>query len=549
MHKSPLTAPTDSNDPFSDESAIELNIMEESTDESLQAQFDSKEDVKSIVAITIKAPDLNSNLNSIDEISSGAYKKQLRPNILGSQSSIASNASNASNRSNYGPRAQSILKAAQKEKHLPRANTGNMEKRPSSPKTDRRVSLLPMVQNTCFLNTLNITSTAHKDSTKDSTPSSSLSPSRMLSPASSHYASSFLGPLHATRTTSTFQKHHSIKLPATFSELSDAHYAAIQRALESNDLDIYDLVGRLNSVRDNAIWAAENPHNKNLKHLDHKRADISIIPIASVTVVKKQGLKKLVAAIKRLLDTEHIETLQERAASAVELPTDHLPPPLPPNLAHEDALSIAIHYHETGQLPLSAFYLKKASAVLPDESINPLALYLLALSRRHGWGLVEDKHKAFLELVLCAEKTILMVPALLNQRLCVENDSVSIFSGGMGSLAPKSIFDAFSMFSNISGREIQLDDAMNILPLPLFEIAVSLFQGWGVPKSRPAAMFFYRAAAILGDVDAMYELGCLNLKLGLKAEAAFWLREAVNGGRRLTGETWIFKKKWGGDQP
>ncbi|KAJ3292449.1 hypothetical protein HDU79_001404 [Rhizoclosmatium sp. JEL0117] len=534
MHKCPLTAPTDSNDPFSDESAIELNIMEESTDESLQAQFDSKEDVKSIVAITIKAPDLNSNLNSIDEISSGAYKKQLRPNILGSQSSIASNASNASNRSNYGLRTQSILKAAQKEKHLPRANTGNMEKRPSSPKTDRRVSLLPMT---------------HKDSTKDSTPSSSLSPSRMLSPASSHYASSFLGPLHATRTTSTFQKHHLIKLPATFSELSDAHYAAIQRALESNDLDIYDLVGRLNSVRDNAIWAAENPHNKNLKHLDHKRADISIIPIASVTVVKKQGLKKLVAAIKRLLDTEHIETLQERPASAVELPTDYLPPPLPPNLAHEDALSIAIHYHETGQLPLSAFYLKKASAVLPDESINPLALYLLALSRRHGWGLVEDKHKAFLELVLCAEKTILMVPALLNQRLCVENDSVSIFSGGMSSLAPKSIFDAFSMFSNISGREIQLDDAMNILPLPLFEIAVSLFQGWGVPKSRPAAMFFYRAAAILGDVDAMYELGYLNLKLGLKAEAAFWLREAVNGGRRLTGETWIFKKKWGGDQP
>ncbi|KAI9347291.1 hypothetical protein BDR26DRAFT_854979 [Obelidium mucronatum] len=208
--------------------------------------------------------------------------------------------------------------------------------------------------------------------------------------------------------------------------------------------------------------------------------------------------------------------------------------------------------------------------------MNPLALYLLALTRRHGWGLALDKHKAFLELTLCVEKLILMIPGLVqiklqqgeevaesvllvqapsrdasdsNLQMNHRNSSLSLWKQRRLSRASNGVSSAFSLFSVTSSHQevLSLDDAMNMLPLPLFEIAVSLMQGWGVPKSIPAAMYFYKVAATLGDVDAMFDLGYLNLKLGNKMEAAVWLRDAVAGGRELTGETWIFKRKWGGD--
>ncbi|KAI8609232.1 hypothetical protein BC830DRAFT_1071157 [Chytriomyces sp. MP71] len=102
---------------------------------------------------------------------------------------------------------------------------------------------------------------------------------------------------------------------------------------------------------------------------------------------------------------------------------------------------------------------------------------------------------------------------------------------------------------------------MWILSLPLFEIAVCFHQGWGIPKSIPAAIHFYKTAAGLGDPDAMYELGFLLLRgyhakswyerhhpegIKEKMEAASWLRSAHGKGHTVVGESWIFQAKWGG---
>jgi TPR repeat protein len=102
-------------------------------------------------------------------------------------------------------------------------------------------------------------------------------------------------------------------------------------------------------------------------------------------------------------------------------------------------------------------------------------------------------------------------------------------------------------------------------------------------RSLPAAVYYFGIAARLGDVDAMYELGKSKKKNqkkmhflslltfsgpldlgyaylnetryrkmdrqrveGSKFLAAQWLRAADKGGKRVVGESWIWKAKWGG---
>ncbi|TPX71045.1 hypothetical protein SpCBS45565_g01199 [Spizellomyces sp. 'palustris'] len=88
----------------------------------------------------------------------------------------------------------------------------------------------------------------------------------------------------------------------------------------------------------------------------------------------------------------------------------------------------------------------------------------------------------------------------------------------------------------------------SILPLPLYELGICFRHGWGVAKSLPAAFYFLRAAACAGDPDAMIETGyCLLNGVGVKKdrkESAKWFRNAVQEGKEVVGEGWIWKEKW-----
>ncbi|KAI9203594.1 uncharacterized protein BJ171DRAFT_137168 [Polychytrium aggregatum] len=124
--------------------------------------------------------------------------------------------------------------------------------------------------------------------------------------------------------------------------------------------------------------------------------------------------------------------------------------------------------------------------------------------------------------------------------------------------ALSSFASMFSFTDQSGGRRLLkgLDDlevAATLLPNPLYEISMILRCGGdGVPVSRAASAYFMSVAAALGDTDAQYEYGyCLIHGLGVSKnlmEAARWLRQAHAGGRRVEGEGWIFKKKWGGEE-
>ncbi|KAI9337612.1 hypothetical protein DFJ73DRAFT_591053 [Zopfochytrium polystomum] len=101
-----------------------------------------------------------------------------------------------------------------------------------------------------------------------------------------------------------------------------------------------------------------------------------------------------------------------------------------------------------------------------------------------------------------------------------------------------------------------LEMAVALLPLPLFEIGVCFQQGWGCAKSPAAATYYFAAAANLGDADAMYEAGYNYLNLAGPGErgrqnkriAAQYLRAADKAGKKVVGESWIWKRKWGGEE-
>jgi TPR repeat protein len=111
-------------------------------------------------------------------------------------------------------------------------------------------------------------------------------------------------------------------------------------------------------------------------------------------------------------------------------------------------------------------------------------------------------------------------------------------------------FSQYATFAELLPEDMGV--ALSLLPLPLYEIAVCFQQGWGVGRSLPASAYYFDMAAKLGDPDAMYEMGyCYLNGTGVhkdKAKAAYWLRNADVGGKRVIGESWIFKEKWGGDQ-
>ncbi|KNC99666.1 uncharacterized protein SPPG_05047 [Spizellomyces punctatus DAOM BR117] len=337
-----------------------------------------------------------------------------------------------------------------------------------------------------------------------------------------------------------------------------------------------------------------------------------------------------------------------------------LPSPLPSPPAGvdiNDPLQLGIHYHDTGDMSISAHYLS-----ISARQGHAVGMYLFAMALRHGWGCTQDMPEAVrlferaAGIVLEAlprlqvegadagtgfdwgsgaegqiEKNILpslpeaaeeefsrrhsitlpsQSPPLSRAASLDRLPSQSSGSSSEGEYSPESPLTAtsppispttpkwkrFSLASltfpslrrastgspNVpSPITLQSDDAnspsppspltrqlrddsnrrrdqfvvaRSFLPLPLYEVGVCYHQGWGVPKSKSTALYYFQLAAQLGDADAQAEVGYLYLRGGNgvkrdKKRAARWLREAVKGGKRIVGEQWIWKEKWaeGGD--
>ncbi|KAJ3086513.1 hypothetical protein HK102_013008, partial [Quaeritorhiza haematococci] len=297
----------------------------------------------------------------------------------------------------------------------------------------------------------------------------------------------------------------------------------------------------------------------------------------------------------------HSRSLSSIAAKAsapyaltAPLREDEIPPP-PQGVDASNSVYLAIHYHEHDDLRLSMHYLRQAAA-----KSSPIGLYMLGMALRHGWGCAVDRREAFRTLMRAAECCILSLrpssteaaaPSPLMDRPAPPQRSLSLTQTNTppptaafdrilasykhqayhslprptntnnttthstsGSFLPTVIVEpcisTITLGGGGSGGEPAI--ALSLLPLPIYELGVCFRHGWGIRRSKSEAVYCFEAAALLGDVESQYELGMCYLNgVGVKVDrmvAAKWLREADKAGKKVVGESWIRKKKWGGPE-
>lgn len=87
----------------------------------------------------------------------------------------------------------------------------------------------------------------------------------------------------------------------------------------------------------------------------------------------------------------------------------------------------------------------------------------------------------------------------------------------------------------------------SILCLPVLDLGYSFLYGWGVRKDSAIAIFYFDAAALLGDLDAQLELGHMYENgIGIKQNkylAAKYYR-MIPDNERMSGLSWIWKVKY-----
>ncbi|KAJ3124413.1 hypothetical protein HK098_001142 [Nowakowskiella sp. JEL0407] len=260
-------------------------------------------------------------------------------------------------------------------------------------------------------------------------------------------------------------------------------------------------------------------------------------------------------------------------------------PPPPAEHDKNDFLGLAIYYHERDQLGISSFYLRLSA----EHDNHPIGYYLYAMSLRNGWGGGRKDPKAafecFVKSVEAAIATIFGIGGkVLSQQALkrrnsgtsdsdvkepkLKRDPSSAFNS-MDRRSPRSLsehqsvksssglrIDAWQLYALTNTAEIS-EENINlikvILPLPVYEISMSFRHGWGVPKCAEASIYYLSVAAGLGDPDACLSLADSYMKgLGIprsKYNAAKYFRLAEKNGIKLVGESWVHKKKWGGDEP
>ncbi|CAG8492626.1 10561_t:CDS:2 [Cetraspora pellucida] len=171
----------------------------------------------------------------------------------------------------------------------------------------------------------------------------------------------------------------------------------------------------------------------------------------------------------------------------------------------DDYVSQAIRYHENDQLEKSTEYFHIAA-----KQNNTIGMIFYGLALRHGWGCKTDTARAFKYL-------------------------------------QKAAGSASEMLKNI-------DDKANSqilktgLVLAIYELGMCYKHGWGVPKDKARAAYYYKIAADQGDPDAQNDIAhCYYKGEGVKKDmktAAKYYRMADKQGYGTMGNSWIFKEKY-----
>ncbi|KAG9293821.1 hypothetical protein G9A89_019159 [Geosiphon pyriformis] len=187
--------------------------------------------------------------------------------------------------------------------------------------------------------------------------------------------------------------------------------------------------------------------------------------------------------------------------------TNSIAPETPNTIRQNEADEIilqAIKFHETNELEKATFYFKLAA-----DKESPLGLFLYGIALRHGWG--------------CKVNTKLAVHYLQKA-------------------AESAVYNIHS--SAIAAPSI----ARHELVLAIHELGVSFRHGWGVPKNKSTAAYYFEIAANLGDPDAQNDLGFAYANgEGVKKDrkmAAKYYRMAAAQGASIMGNSWISKKKY-----
>ncbi|RKP06194.1 hypothetical protein THASP1DRAFT_18771 [Thamnocephalis sphaerospora] len=184
----------------------------------------------------------------------------------------------------------------------------------------------------------------------------------------------------------------------------------------------------------------------------------------------------------------------------------------------EQLVQLGIKCHEAGDLEQATNYFKRAA-----EMSNPNGMFLYGISLRHGWGCSPQPTAAFRYLQKAAESAVVDL-----------NGVNSITNVGA--------------INQMSGPGVTV--AKKELVLAIHELGVCFRHGWGVPKNKQTAVYYFELAANMGDPDAQNDLGfCYYHGEGVKRDlykAAKYYRMAHKQGVSVVGNSWIFKKKYDG---
>ncbi|RIA93911.1 hypothetical protein C1645_761283 [Glomus cerebriforme] len=182
-------------------------------------------------------------------------------------------------------------------------------------------------------------------------------------------------------------------------------------------------------------------------------------------------------------------------------------PPHSPNTRQNQAdefIQQAIQFHEENELEKATYYFKLAA-----DKDSPLGLFLYGIALRHGWGCKSNPKLAVRYLQKAAESAVSDLHTTM-----AANPSI----------------------------------ARHELVLAIYELGVCFRHGWGVPKNKHTAAYYFEIAANLGDPDAQNDLGyCYANGEGVKKDmkkAAKYYRMAAAQGASILGNSWIHKKKY-----
>jgi len=170
----------------------------------------------------------------------------------------------------------------------------------------------------------------------------------------------------------------------------------------------------------------------------------------------------------------------------------------------DEFIQQAIQFHEANELEKATYYFKLAA-----DKDSPLGLFLYGIALRHGWGCKSNPKLAVRYLQKAAESAVSDLHTTM-----AANPSI----------------------------------ARHELVLAIYELGVCFRHGWGVPKNKQTAAYYFEIAANLGDPDSQNDLGhCYANGEGVKRDmkkAAKYYRLAADQGASMLGNSWIYKKKY-----